>query len=73
MALQRRLPKLLKDYSPKLMRPDPYLSLLEYQNTIIDNIATPEQLLMSQRLRSVLPITSQQLTPKMIDPRNVSI
>ena len=44
---------------------DPYLSLLEYWNTIIDNIATPEQLLMSQRLRSVLPITPQQLTPKM--------
>ena len=56
----------------KEAKSDPYLSLLEYRNTIIDSIATPAQLLMSRRLKSVLPILPKQLTPKTIDPRNVS-
>ena len=34
---------------------DPYLSLLEYRNTIIDNLASSAQMLMSQHLQSVLP------------------
>ena len=54
----------------KEAKSDPYLSLLEYRNTIIDSIATPAQLLMSRRLRSVLPITPKQLTPKTIDQVN---
>ena len=32
---------------------DPFLSLLEYRNTPIDDKASPAQLLMSRRLRSV--------------------
>ena len=51
---------------------DPYLSLLEYRNSTIDNLASPAQLLMSRHLRSVLPITLNQLTPEAIDPSHVS-
>ena len=51
---------------------DPYFSLLEYRNSTIDNLASPAQLLMSRRLRSVLPITLNQLTPEVIDPSHVS-
>jgi hypothetical protein len=40
---------------------DPYLSLLEYRNTPVDNFKSPAQLLMSRRLRSILPSTNQQL------------
>ena len=49
-----------------------YLSLLEYQNTTINNLASPAQLLMSHRLRSVLPATPNKLTPKIIEPSQVS-
>ena len=51
---------------------DPYLSLLEYRNSTIDNLASPAQLLMSQCLRSVLPITLNQLTSEVIDTSHVS-
>ena len=51
---------------------DPYLSLLEYRNTTINNLASPAQLLMSRHLRSVLPTTTNQLTPKIIEPSQVS-
>ena len=51
---------------------NPYLSLLEYRNTIMDDLASPAQMLMSRRLRSVLPITSDQLTPKTVDPKHVN-
>ena len=37
---------------------DSYLSLLEYQNTTIQNLASPAQLLMKQCLQSILPTTS---------------
>ncbi|CAI5673637.1 unnamed protein product [Oreochromis niloticus] len=43
---------------------DPYLSLLEYQNTPVDNLKSPAQLLMSRRLRSILPATPKQLEPQ---------
>ena len=36
---------------------DPYLSLLEYRNTPIDDVGSPAQLLMSRRLQSILPNT----------------
>ncbi|RXN07244.1 sec1 family domain-containing 2-like protein [Labeo rohita] len=34
----------------KMDRKDPYLSLLEYRNTPVDNFKSPAQLLMSRRL-----------------------
>lgn len=42
---------------------DPYLSLLEYRNTPVDGMKSPAQLLMSRRLRSILPTTDKQLQP----------
>jgi hypothetical protein len=45
---------------------DPYLSLLEYRNTPDDNLKSPAQLLMSRRLRSILPSTNQQLQPEVV-------
>ena len=50
---------------------DPYLSLLEYRNTPIDDIASPVQLLMSRRLRTRIPTTASQLQPRIIDHNNV--
>lgn len=43
---------------------DPYLSLLEYRNTPVDGLKSPAQILMSRRLRSILPTTTQQLRPQ---------
>jgi hypothetical protein len=43
------------------------LSILEYRNTPVDNFASPAQLLMGRQLRSILPVTSEQLEPKTID------
>ncbi|KAJ8274653.1 hypothetical protein COCON_G00092780 [Conger conger] len=40
---------------------DPYLSLLEYRNTPVDNLTSPAQLLMSRRLHPILPATAKQL------------
>jgi hypothetical protein len=51
---------------------DPYLSILEYRNTPIDGAGSPAQLLMSRRLRSVLPNTTTQLQPKVQDPMHVA-
>ena len=52
-------------------RRDPYLGLLEYRNTPIDDIGSPAQLLMSRRLRSIIPTTNAQLQPKVLDPHKV--
>lgn len=43
---------------------DPYISLLEYRNTPTDE--SPAKLLMSRQLRSILPITKNQLKPKVV-------
>ena len=43
---------------------DPYLALLEYRNAPVDNLQSPAQLLMSRRLRSILPMTGKQLQPR---------
>ena len=40
---------------------DPYLSLPEHRNTPLEECLSPSQLLMSRRLRSVLPSTHTQL------------
>lgn len=47
-------------------RIDPYLSLLEYRNTPVDGLKSPAQLLMSRRLRSILPSTEKQLQPELV-------
>ncbi|KAL0161181.1 hypothetical protein M9458_044906, partial [Cirrhinus mrigala] len=49
---------------------DYYLGLLEYRNTPVDNLKSPAQLLMSRRLRSILPITAAQLQPQ-VTPQHV--
>ncbi|KAL0194540.1 hypothetical protein M9458_008112, partial [Cirrhinus mrigala] len=49
---------------------DYYLGLLEYRNTPVDNLKSPAQLLMSCRLRSILPITAAQLQPQ-VTPQHV--
>ena len=46
---------------------DPYISLLEYRNTPIDQIGSPAQILMSRRLRSVIPTVKSLLQPKIIE------
>ncbi|KAI4880495.1 hypothetical protein NFI96_000640, partial [Prochilodus magdalenae] len=43
---------------------DHYLGLLEHRNTPVDNLNSPAQLLMSRRLRSILPTTAKQLQPQ---------
>lgn len=50
---------------------DPYLALLEYRNTPVDNLQSPAQLLMSRRLRSILPATSRHLKPQVASQRAV--
>ena len=52
-------------------RRDIYLELLEYRNTPIDEIGLPGQLLMSRRLRSIIPTTNAQLQLKVLDPHKV--
>lgn len=44
---------------------DPYISLLEYRNKSTD-VESPAKLLMSRQLRSILPITKNQLKPKVV-------
>jgi hypothetical protein len=52
---------------------DPYLSLLEYRNTPIDDVGSPSQLLMSRRLQSILPTTTSQLQPQIVNPKVVEV
>ncbi|KAJ8382942.1 hypothetical protein SKAU_G00037200 [Synaphobranchus kaupii] len=51
-------------YKAKAENKDPYLSLLEYRNTPVDNLKSQAQLLMSWRLRLILPATAKQLQPQ---------
>lgn len=50
---------------------NPILCLLEYRTTPVDNLASPAQLLMGRRLRSILPTTSQHLQPEPPKPSEV--
>ena len=45
---------------------DPYIALLEYRTT--DCGKSPAQLLMSRRLRSILPSTPASLQPDLVNP-----
>ena len=47
---------------------DPYLSILEYRNNTLDSVKkSPAQLLMSRRLKSLLPTTSTLLQPQVAE------
>ncbi|KAJ8887356.1 hypothetical protein PR048_013571, partial [Dryococelus australis] len=45
---------------------DPYLGLLNYQNTPKGKLKSPAELLLSRTLRSKLPILSTKLKPKIV-------
>ena len=51
---------------------DPYLSILNYRNTPIDNFGSPAQLLMNRRLRSKLQVVHKQLKPKVISQKKLT-
>ena len=53
----------------QLLKTGPFLSFLEYRNTQIDGLSSPAQLLMSTRLRALLPATRDQLKPGVINPK----
>ncbi|XP_044167689.1 uncharacterized protein K02A2.6-like [Acropora millepora] len=44
---------------------DPYLALLSYRSTPLENGYTPAELLMGRKLRSTLPLVPEKLTPKL--------
>lgn len=46
---------------------DPYLAILSYRSTPLDNGFTPAELLMGRKLRSTLPLAPEKLTPKLPD------
>ena len=48
-------------------RKDPYLALLEYRNMPVDNYASPAQLLMPRNIRSIVPVTRNNLQAKLVD------
>jgi len=50
---------------------DPYLAMLEYLNMPLEDQASPAQLLMSRRTRSIMPLTQRQRRPVVIPPREV--
>ena len=46
---------------------DPYLALLSYRSTPLQNGYSPSELLMNRRVRTVVPITREQRTPQVPD------
>ena len=56
---------------PKAGNKDPYLSILNYSNTPINDLGSPAQLLINRRLRSSLRITQTLLKPKAIGRKRV--
>ena len=46
---------------------DPYLALLSYQSTPLQNGYSPSELLMNRKLRTIVPITREQRTPRVPD------
>lgn len=60
-TIKKMLYKALED------KKDLYLVLLLYRNTPIDNNVSPSQVLMSRKLRDILPSTENNLKPKPIN------
>ena len=50
---------------------DPYISILEYRNSPLSCGKSPAQLLMSRELRSILPLTSGHLKPKVQNQKEI--
>ena len=48
-----------------------FLSILEFRNTPVDDLASPAELLMGRSLRSVFPTSRNHLQPKHVDPGTV--
>ena len=46
---------------------DPYLAILSYRSTPLQNGYSPSELLMNRRLRTTVPITRKQRVPKVTD------
>ena len=46
---------------------DPYLAMLAYRSTPLENGYSPAELLMGRKLRTTLPMTSEQLKPSLPD------
>ena len=59
----KRVVKTAKDLIVK--SEDPYLALLSYRSTPLENGYTPAELLMGRKLRSTLPLAPEKLTPKL--------
>ncbi|CAC5393077.1 unnamed protein product [Mytilus coruscus] len=43
---------------------DPYIAMLKYRNTPLENIDSPAQLLMNRRLKTTIPTIKNRLKPK---------
>nr|XP_034828815.1 uncharacterized protein K02A2.6-like [Maniola hyperantus] len=48
---------------------DPYLALLQYRTTPRNNLPSPSELLMSRRLRTLIPTVVKHLEPKVMSHR----
>lgn len=48
---------------------DIYLALLQYRNMDINGTYSPAEILMSRKLRSLLPLKSKNLKPKLVDAK----
>ena len=46
---------------------DPYLAMLETRNTPLDNYKSPAELACGRQLRSILPVSLNNLTVKSVD------
>ena len=51
---------------------DPYLALMLYRNTPLNIGATPTQLLMSRKIRTIIPTAPEELMPKLVNTDIIS-
>ena len=64
-TVKRLLTKAQEDNRP------PLLGILEYRNTPVDGLKSPAQLMMTRQLRSIIPVTQEQLLPRQTNPELV--